>query len=599
MATHGGSYLSASGLPEGNSITRPPLFNGSNYDYWKNRMKSFIQSQDIECWKSILYGVTPPTKVNADGTEVRKDETEFTEADWRVVQTNAKAITMIHCALDISEYNRVRNCVTAKHVWEKLQITYEGTDQVRETKINLLQRDYELFQMKSDEGMSEFSSRFSNIINGLKSLGENFTDEQLVKKILRSLTEKWESKTTAIIEAKNLKNYSFDELMGSLMTHEMVKYKGKEIAQERRKKADLALKIESESDDQISSDEEIALMTKRFSKMYRKGDKRYRNNMKKFIKGKVDLEGADGLCFGCNKPGHFKADCPKLKRSTRVEKPKKGLAAWSNSDDSDEDKPEEKANLCLMAIETGDNSGQTDAYEADSSDNEVENLKHLSYDELLHNCNDIFMAYKVVSKKYVKLKAKTKNVISEANVKISQANETEKENIMQKDFDLMTEKIQKAETEVSFLKKELETSNNLRINLLQQNDAMQKKIDLLIQDLAKFTKGKANLNMLLGNQRPYGDTGGIGFEGFTKPKKMESFLKNIPTKIKTITKRTFIPYMSHATCFYCNIKGHVSKFCKAKQKISQTKLIWVVKGTKPEKVTNPEGPKSVWVPKHA
>ncbi|XP_050238279.1 uncharacterized protein LOC126687766 [Mercurialis annua] len=537
MATHGGSYFSASGLLEGNSITRPPLFNGPNYDYWKKRMKSFIQSQEIECWKSILNGVTPPTRFNVDGTEVRKDETEFNKADWRVVKTNAKAITMIHCALDISEYNRDRNCVTVKQVWEKLQVTYEGTDQVRETKINLLMRDYELLQMRSDEGISEFCSRFSDIINGLKSLGENFIDEQLMIKILRSLLEKWESKTTAIIEAKNLKNYSFDELMGS--------------------------------------DEEIALMTKRSIEMYRKGDKRYRNNMKKFIKGKVDLEGSDGLCFGCNRPGHFKTDCPKLKRTSKSDKPKKGLAASSDYDDSDtgnEDKPEEKANLYLMAIETGANSSETnvDNYEADSSDNE----------------------------KYVKLKAKTKNVISETKIKTSQADEIEKENKMQKDFEKMTEKLQRAETEVSFLKKELETSNNLRINLLKQNDAMQKKIDLLNKDLTKFTKGNENLNMILGNQRPYGDTRGIGFEGFSKPKKLEAFFKYDSTKFRTITKRAFTPFMSHATCFYCNIKGHISKFCKAKNGVSQTKLIWVVNGIKTENAIDPKGHKSVWVPKH-
>lgn len=47
--------------------------------------------------------------------------------------------------------------------------------------------DYELFTMESFEFISEMFYKFTNIINALKSLGKSYTNDELVRKILRSL----------------------------------------------------------------------------------------------------------------------------------------------------------------------------------------------------------------------------------------------------------------------------------------------------------------------------------------------------------------------------------------------------------------------------
>ncbi|WRX31617.1 Integrase [Theobroma cacao] len=65
------------------------------------------------------------------------------------------------------------------------------------------------------------------------------------------------------------------------------------------------------------------------------------------------------ICYECNKLGHFKSECPLLKDETlkKNKRSKKAMvaAAWSNSDTSssetDDEKSEEIANICLMAQE--------------------------------------------------------------------------------------------------------------------------------------------------------------------------------------------------------------------------------------------------------
>ncbi|CAM8902664.1 unnamed protein product [Rhodiola kirilowii] len=51
-------------LKEGQSITRPPLLEGSNYATWKPVMRSFLKSLDEKAWKAVLKGWTKPIMNN-------------------------------------------------------------------------------------------------------------------------------------------------------------------------------------------------------------------------------------------------------------------------------------------------------------------------------------------------------------------------------------------------------------------------------------------------------------------------------------------------------------------------------------------------------
>ena len=81
--------------------------------------------------------------------------------------------------------------------------------------------DFKLFLIKPSETVVDIYTRFTDVVNGLKALSKKFLDFELVNKILRSLNKSWDPKVTAIQEAKDLNNFSLEELFGSLMTYEM------------------------------------------------------------------------------------------------------------------------------------------------------------------------------------------------------------------------------------------------------------------------------------------------------------------------------------------------------------------------------------------
>ena len=202
---------------------------------------------------------------------------------------------------------------------------YEGTSEVRETKSNLLVSEYEAFKMKQDESISDIFSRLTILTNGLKSLGKSYSEYEIVRKILRSLTSAWHTKATVIEESKNLSSNTVDELIGSLMTYELNLKKSDES---EIKKKSLALKAnmknkepksESESSSSDEDSGEFSMFTRRFRKFLKKEGKSFRKspfiNRRSSKTNPAPLKKPDKIvCYNCRKSGHIQTECPETIR---------------------------------------------------------------------------------------------------------------------------------------------------------------------------------------------------------------------------------------------------------------------------------------------
>lgn len=112
-------------------------------------MMDFIIGENHDLWNILLDGPTIPMKLGEDGkTQVPKGRLEFDDNDKINVQNNAKAKKILICGIGPDEYNRISPCTTAKEIWDTLQTAHEGISQVKKSKIDVLNRKYELFRMK-------------------------------------------------------------------------------------------------------------------------------------------------------------------------------------------------------------------------------------------------------------------------------------------------------------------------------------------------------------------------------------------------------------------------------------------------------------------
>ena len=120
---------------EGGSVNRPPVLDGTNYDYWKARMTTFLRSIDIKTWKAIVKGWTPPVnKKNDESTFVTtidlKDEEDWTKEEDEEALANSKALNAIFNGVDKNMFRLINTCTVAKDAWDILKTAHEGTPRV-------------------------------------------------------------------------------------------------------------------------------------------------------------------------------------------------------------------------------------------------------------------------------------------------------------------------------------------------------------------------------------------------------------------------------------------------------------------------------------
>jgi hypothetical protein len=123
----------ASKEPKG-AYNRAPIFDGENYDYWKECMSVHIQSVDMDVWDAVVNGRFQP-QIAADGDNgvvLDKPKADWTDDDKKKVQYDLKAQNILISSLGVNEYHSVSQCKTSKDMWDALETLHEGTDEVKQ-----------------------------------------------------------------------------------------------------------------------------------------------------------------------------------------------------------------------------------------------------------------------------------------------------------------------------------------------------------------------------------------------------------------------------------------------------------------------------------
>lgn len=203
--------VNLNGAIPGISQSLLPIFNGESYEHWSIKMKTLFVSQDL--WDLVVNGY-------ADLTE----EEKLTPAQKVELKENrkkdAKALFVLQQTVHESIFARIATATTSHEAWTILKKEFQGTTKVMTVKLQTLRRDSETLLMKNNESVQDFLSRVTKIVGQMKVFGEKISDQTVVEKVLRSLTSKFDHVVAAIEESKDLSQFSFVELVGSLQAHE-------------------------------------------------------------------------------------------------------------------------------------------------------------------------------------------------------------------------------------------------------------------------------------------------------------------------------------------------------------------------------------------
>ncbi|CAM8956815.1 unnamed protein product [Rhodiola kirilowii] len=454
-------------LKDGQSITRPPLLEGSNYATWKPVMRSFLKSLDERAWKAVLRGWTEPMMNNLTGEPVPKPEALWTEDEDKDSMGNSKAMNAIFSVVNENVMKLIINCEVAKEAWDILQIAFERTDKVRNSHMQAVTTKFEEMKMKEDENISEYNTRVLELSNEASALGKPIAEERLASKILRSLPSRFAMKVTAIEEMHDITKLKLDELMGSLRTYEI----NRDFQTSEQK--GIALKADMTEDklDAGCTTEQLAMMAQNFGRMVRKINRRgpeqgqssstgYRNwkssrprssdsRQDSSDKGNEEIQ-----CHECKGFGHIASQC-----ANTLMKRKAMVASFRDSESDEEKEEGETTNFVAFATTLGEcsSTGETvpsqselpAEYPSDSDDEE------LTQESLARTYKDLYGKWLQL----VKINKKLNDTIASVSI--------EKEKVWQEVEILLT---QKTELEC--------TVDSLNTQLVEMK---QEKVDLLAQ----------------------------------------------------------------------------------------------------------------------
>jgi hypothetical protein len=103
--------------------SKPPLFDDTCYDYWKRKIKMYLDSISDQVW---------------DVTEsdfVILDPNNLANNDKANKQCNTMTLNTIYNAIDSKVFEQIKDCDRASEVWKRLEEIYEGTPAVKSVKL--------------------------------------------------------------------------------------------------------------------------------------------------------------------------------------------------------------------------------------------------------------------------------------------------------------------------------------------------------------------------------------------------------------------------------------------------------------------------------
>ncbi|XP_020418040.1 uncharacterized protein LOC18778847 [Prunus persica] len=250
------------------STVHPPYFDGYNYGAWKAKMKSFLWSFDERVWNIVVHRFSEPTKITGKGDEehtVPKPREEWTNVDVTHSTNNQKALNALFTAVSPDQFEYIS--------------------------------------------------------------GEKISADRVVKKILRSLPQRFQLKVTAIEEIRDLNTMKVSELIGSLQTYEM-----KHLAP--KKKKSVAFNVVNKEEDDHQNEE---------------------FNAKEFTKKRNSEEKTK--CFECEGYGHIASECDNTMKKQNS-KTKAWNATWRNNES--ESKSEENTVTLITTVSLDEASKKND-----------------------------------------------------------------------------------------------------------------------------------------------------------------------------------------------------------------------------------------------
>ena len=203
------------------SSIRVPPFDPVNYNIWKLKMNLFIRVANSEYMKILKNDLLVPMKIipesRVDGVRVPqrstpKDSTEFIDSEKDVVALGTSLQLIIVDSLDFDMCHQILNCISGKYMWDTIELIMEGTNEVKENRLDILTSQYEAFKSHPKEIITRVFERYNILLNELSIQGKNYPLRETNKKFMLTLPHHIEHRVFSIRKRDDCNTMSLKKL---------------------------------------------------------------------------------------------------------------------------------------------------------------------------------------------------------------------------------------------------------------------------------------------------------------------------------------------------------------------------------------------------
>jgi hypothetical protein len=132
-------------------------------------------------------------------------------------------LNLITTTLDTNVYDRVSYLKNAYDVWLKLCNIYEGSSEIKSSRRDTYNRQYQTFSQKPSESLYDCFGRFESIVSSLRSCGSlAYSDNERAKQLLYALDDSvWSMKIADLEESADFATLDIEKLFSKLKSHKL------------------------------------------------------------------------------------------------------------------------------------------------------------------------------------------------------------------------------------------------------------------------------------------------------------------------------------------------------------------------------------------
>ena len=163
--------------------------------------------KDFKIQRSIIRDLVRVT-VTVGGQLVDKSVENYTDENFELIEEQERALPTLTMALSPDIAQGFREYTSAKALWEALIEVYEGNEDMKESRQDMLRQKFNMFNYIPGETLEAQLQRFTALTTDMTISGIFLTKSEINKKLLNALPRSWDMNVAVIKKTKDLSRLS-------------------------------------------------------------------------------------------------------------------------------------------------------------------------------------------------------------------------------------------------------------------------------------------------------------------------------------------------------------------------------------------------------